>query len=86
MGLDPDDLYFWRISMDKCRQIFDIPIQTYSERQRLDALAPDRTIGVVAAYEYLQHHVTMVNTSIAIPAIGILILALMFAVVSWAVL
>ena len=71
--------------MDKCRQIFDIPIQTYEERQRLDALAPDRTLGVIAAYEYINGRISNLNASIAIPAIGILIIALMLAVVAWAV-
>jgi hypothetical protein len=78
-------MYEWREAMEKLRPIFDIPLQSQSQRDTLEMLAPNRTTGVVAAYEYLQNHVTKVNTSIAIPAIGILIIALMFAVVSWAV-
>lgn len=85
MGLDPDDFYFWRKAMEKLRPIFDIPIQTYAERQHLEMLAPDRSIGITAAYEYLQNHVTKINVGIAIPAIGLLILALMIGVVAWAV-
>ena len=79
------DLLQFEEKFMKCRPIFDMPLQSQSQRDTLEMLAPDRTIGVVAAYEYLQHHVTKVNTSIAIPAIGILIIALLFAVVSWAV-
>ena len=78
------DLLRFEEGLMKCRPIFDIPIQTYEERQRLDALAPDRTVGVMAAYEYLQHHVTKINVGIAIPAIGLLIIALMIGVVAWA--
>lgn len=51
----------------------------------IDDLAPDRTLGVIAAYEYLAARVVKLNTTIAIPAIGILIIALCLAVVAWAV-
>jgi hypothetical protein len=79
------DLLRFEEGLMKCRPIFDIPLQTYAERQRVEMLAPDRTVGVIAAYEYLQHNRTRINTSIAIPALGIMIIALMFAVVAWAV-
>jgi hypothetical protein len=77
------DLLQFEEGLMKCRQIFDIPIQTYAERQRLEMLAPDRSVGIAAAYEYLQNHVTKINVGIAIPAIGLLIIALMIGVVAW---
>ena len=79
------DLLRFEEGLMKCTPIFDIPLQTYAERQRLDALAPDRSVGITAAYEYLSSNRTRINTSIAIPAIGIMIIALMLAVVAWAV-
>lgn len=68
-----------------CKPIFGIPEMTYSRRQRVDDLAPDRTVGILAAYEYLEGRAMKLNMGIAVPALGIMIIALMLAVVAWAI-
>ena len=85
MGLDPDDIFFWRKAMKKCELILPIQEMTYNRRCRIDDLAPDRSLGIIAAYEYINGRISNLNATIAIPAIGILIIALMLAVVAWAI-
>ena len=83
--LSLDMFYFEERLMKKCEVILPIQEMTYSRRMRVDDLAPDRSLGIIAAYEYLAARVTHINTTITIPALGIMILALMLAVVAWAV-
>ena len=97
MSLDPFEMYEWRKAMEYYEDdagelrirgitpIFGTDEMTYNRRCRIDDLAPDRSLGIIAAYEYLAARVTHINTTIAIPALGIMIIALMLAVVAWAV-
>ena len=71
--------------MKKCEVIVPIIEMTYNRRCRIDDLAPNRTLGVIAAYEYNRSKEREINTAIAVPAFGIMIIALCLAVVAWAV-
>ena len=83
--LSLDMFYFEERLMKKCEVILPIVEMTYNRRMRIDDLAPDRSLGIIAAYEYINGRISNLNATIAIPAIGILIIALMLAVVAWAV-
>lgn len=57
----------------------------YSQHMRINDAAPDRTVGILAAYQYLEGRAMKLNMGIAVPALGIMIIALMLAVVAWAI-
>jgi hypothetical protein len=85
MSLDPDEIYFWRkVMMNKCRPVFDAPMLSYAAREKIEMLTPDRTVGVIAAYEYLSNRM-IIHASIVIPVILLVVLAIGIAVVAWAI-
>ena len=78
MPLDPQEVNDWRKQMEPV-----ISKLTYDQHQRIEFAAPNRQVGMEAAWNYLNGRARHLKVSATVPALILIGIAITIAAVVW---